>query len=60
LTIPTTSGATNPDSESVQTHSAGKTPVVYTSRQELVFADVRGWNLAAVSSLLMDIVRFAI
>lgn len=46
--------------ESVQTaHSAGKTPVVYTSRQELVFADVQARLEfgAAVSSLLMDIVR---
>jgi len=60
LTIPyTPPGATNPDSESVQTaHSAGKTPVVYTSRQELVFADVQARLEfgAAVSSLLMDIV----
>lgn len=40
-------------------HEAGKTPVVYTSRQELVFADVqtRLQFGAAVSSLLMDIVR---
>jgi len=40
-------------------HDAGKTPVVYTSRQELVFADVqtRLQFGAAVSSLLMDIVR---
>jgi len=40
-------------------HEAGKTPVVYTSRQELVFADVQtrlqfGFS---VSSLLMDIVQ---
>jgi len=40
-------------------HSAGKTPVVYTSRQELVFADVqtRLQFGAGVSSLLMDVVR---
>ena len=40
-------------------HEAGKTPVVYTSRQELVFADVqtRLQFGADVSSLLMDIVR---
>ncbi len=40
-------------------HSAGKTPVVYTSRQELTFKDVqtRLEFGAAVSSLLMDIVR---
>jgi len=59
LTIPHNQRATNPDSESVQTaHSAGKTPVVYTS-QELVFADVQARLEfgAAVSSLLMDIVR---
>lgn len=46
--------------ESVQmAHSAGKTPVVYTSRQELVFADVQARLEfgTAVSSLLMDIVR---
>jgi len=51
--------ATNPDSGKCQTaHSAGKTPVVYTSRQELVFADVQARLEfgAAVSSLLMDIV----
>lgn len=41
------------------THAAGKTPVVYTSRQELVFADVqtRLQFGISVSSLLMDIVR---
>ncbi len=40
-------------------HSAGKTPVVYTSRQELVFKDVqtRLEFGAGVSALLMDIVR---
>jgi uncharacterized protein YgbK (DUF1537 family) len=40
-------------------HSAGKTPVVYTTRQELVFADVqmRLQFGATVSSLLMEIVR---
>ena len=40
-------------------HNAGKTPVVYTSRQELVCADVqtRLQFGADVSSLLMDIVR---
>src|SRR5919199_2817634 len=40
-------------------HSAGKTPVVYTSRQELTFKDVqtRLEFGAGVSSLLMDIVR---
>jgi len=40
-------------------HDAGKTPVVYTSRQELSFADVqtRLQFGANVSSLLMDIVR---
>ncbi len=40
-------------------HDAGKTPVVYTSRQELVFADVqtRLQFGADVSALLMDIVR---
>lgn len=40
-------------------HDAGKTPVVYTSRQELAFADVqtRLQFGADVSSLLMDIVR---
>lgn len=40
-------------------HDAGKTPVVYTSRQELSFADVqtRLQFGADVSSLLMDIVR---
>jgi uncharacterized protein YgbK (DUF1537 family) len=40
-------------------HDAGKTPVVYTSRQELTFADVKT-RLdfgVKVSSLLMDIVR---
>ncbi len=40
-------------------HTTGKTPVVYTSRQELTFADVqtRLQFGAAVSDLLMDIVR---
>lgn len=40
-------------------HQAGKTPVVYTSRQELSFSDVetRLKFGAAVSSLLMDIVQ---
>ena len=40
-------------------HNAGKTPVVYTSREELNFADVqtRLQFGASVSSLLMDIVR---
>ncbi|AFZ19067.1 four-carbon acid sugar kinase family protein [Allocoleopsis franciscana] len=40
-------------------HSAGKTPVVYTSRQELTFKDVqtRLEFGVAVSALLMDIVR---
>ncbi|AKG20202.1 four-carbon acid sugar kinase family protein [Calothrix sp. 336/3] len=42
-----------------QFHLAGKTPVVYTSRQELTFVDVKtrldfGAN---VSALLMDVVR---
>jgi uncharacterized protein YgbK (DUF1537 family) len=39
-------------------HSAGKTPVIYTSRQELTFDDVQTRLKfgAAVSSLLMDIV----
>ena len=46
--------------ENVQeVHSASKTPVVYTSRQELTFKDAqtRLEFGAAVSSLLMDIVR---
>jgi uncharacterized protein YgbK (DUF1537 family) len=46
--------------ESVQTaHNACKTPVIYTSRQELVFADMQARLQfgADVSSLLMDIVR---
>ncbi|HEY9873827.1 MAG TPA: four-carbon acid sugar kinase family protein [Candidatus Obscuribacterales bacterium] len=40
-------------------HNAGKTPVVYTSRQELSFKDVetRLHFGEAVSALLMDIVR---
>jgi len=40
-------------------HQAGKTPVVYTSRQELTFPDVETrLNFgAAVSGLLMDIVQ---
>lgn len=42
-----------------QVIKAGKTPVVYTSRQELVFADVQARLQfgADVSALLMDIVR---
>src|SRR5207237_2268670 len=42
-----------------EVYSAGKTPVVYTSRQERTFKDVqtRLEFGAAVSSLLMDIVR---
>ena len=42
-----------------EVHAEGKTPVVYTSRQELVFKDVqtRLEFGVAVSSLLMDIVR---
>lgn len=42
-----------------QAHTDGKTPVVYTSRQELTFDDVqtRLEFGAAVSALLMDIVR---
>ncbi|MBD2357614.1 four-carbon acid sugar kinase family protein [Tolypothrix sp. FACHB-123] len=42
-----------------EVHAAGKTPVVYTSRQELTFADVntRLEFGSKVSSLLMDIVR---
>ncbi|CAA9244678.1 Candidate type III effector Hop protein [uncultured Coleofasciculus sp.] len=46
--------------EQVQTiHAEGKTPVIYTSRQELSFKDVqtRLEFGAAVSGLLMDIVR---
>lgn len=42
-----------------QAHGAGQTPVVYTSRGELTFADVQT-RLdfgVAVSSLLMDVVR---
>jgi len=41
------------------THAAGKTPVVFTSREELVFADVqtRLQFGISVSALLMDIVR---
>lgn len=40
-------------------HAAGKTPVIYTSRQELTFNDAQTRLAfgAAVSSLLMDIVR---
>jgi len=40
-------------------HNAGETPVIYTSRQELAFADVQTRLRfgATVSSLLMDIVR---
>jgi uncharacterized protein YgbK (DUF1537 family) len=42
-----------------EVHAAGKTPVVYTSRQELTFEDseTRLKFGAAVSALLMDIVR---
>src|SRR5919202_6638605 len=42
-----------------EVHSAGKTPVVYTSRQELTFKDAQTRLKfgAAVSALLMDIVR---
>ncbi|HEY9747450.1 MAG TPA: nucleotide-binding domain containing protein, partial [Allocoleopsis sp.] len=42
-----------------QAHVAGKTPVVYTSRQELTFenAQVRLDFGTAVSALLMDVVR---
>lgn len=42
-----------------EVHTAGKTPVVYTSREELVFPDVQTrLNFgAAVSALLMDVVR---
>lgn len=42
-----------------EAHAAGKTPVVYTSRQELTFEDVQT-RLdfgEAVSSLLMDVIR---
>jgi uncharacterized protein YgbK (DUF1537 family) len=40
-------------------HTAGKTPVIYTSRQELTFDDIQTRLAfgAAVSSLLMDIVQ---
>lgn len=40
-------------------HNGGKTPVVYTSRQELTFKDVETRLAfgAAVSALLMDVVR---
>jgi uncharacterized protein YgbK (DUF1537 family) len=42
-----------------EAHNAGKTPVVYTSRQELTFKDVETRLAfgAAVSALLMDVVR---
>ncbi|MBC6478655.1 MAG: four-carbon acid sugar kinase family protein [Hormoscilla sp. GM7CHS1pb] len=42
-----------------QVHSTGKTPVVYTSREEITFPDVqtRLEFGAAVSGLLMDILR---
>ncbi|MDP8966510.1 MAG: four-carbon acid sugar kinase family protein [Cyanobacteriota bacterium] len=42
-----------------EVHAEGKTPVIYTSRQELVFKDVQTRLKfgVAVSSLLMDIVR---
>lgn len=46
--------------QQVQTvHRQGKTPVIFTSRQELVFTDVQTrLNFGvAVSSLLMDVVR---
>ncbi len=46
--------------EQVRTvHAAGRTPVVYTSRQELAFTDVQARLQfgADVSALLMDIVR---
>lgn len=45
--------------KAIEAHSAGKTPVVYTSRQELVFDSVqtRLQFGTAVSTLLMDIVR---
>jgi uncharacterized protein YgbK (DUF1537 family) len=42
-----------------QSHAAGQTPVIFTSRQELTFADTQA-RLdfgVAVSSLLMDILR---
>lgn len=40
-------------------HTAGKTPVIYTSRQELTFEDIQTRLSfgAAVSALLMDIVQ---
>ena len=40
-------------------HQSGKTPVVFTSRQELTFADIQTrLNFgAAISQLLMDIIR---
>ncbi|MEA5577040.1 four-carbon acid sugar kinase family protein [Anabaena sp. UHCC 0451] len=42
-----------------EAHNAGKTPVVYTSRQELTFKDVKTRLEfgATVSALLMDIVK---
>ena len=45
--------------KAIEAYSAGKTPVVYTSRQELVFDSVqtRLQFGTAVSTLLMDIVR---
>lgn len=45
--------------KAIEAHSAGKTPVIYTSRQELVFDSVqtRLQFGTAVSTLLMDIVR---
>lgn len=45
--------------KAIEAHSAGKTPVVYTSRQELVFDSVqtRLQFGTAVSTLLIDIVR---
>ncbi|NER38456.1 MAG: four-carbon acid sugar kinase family protein [Oscillatoria sp. SIO1A7] len=45
--------------KAIEAHAAGKTPVIYTSRQELVFDSVqtRLQFGTAVSTLLMDIVR---
>ncbi len=45
--------------KTTQVHDSGQTPVVYTSRQELVFdsTEVRLQFGLAVSALLMDIVR---
>jgi len=46
-------------SQAKQAHRDGKTPVIYTSRQELTFSstDVRLTFGTAVSALLMDVVR---